>query len=219
MRFKCGQCDTNYNYNSDKITSNGVILKCKNCDNKFAINKNHVIKAKDDNSVRYCSNCNYPAPINAHSCSKCGLHFNIGKISLIIDNNDYTNIDEKSSPAQQTFSFLGRHRTSVSIITGALIIAVIVILFIPFSTFTKLKNSSLELLMKDSTITSESNNLNADTINIQGKFLISLIDGGQITASTINFDEQQVKIIDNKGMEITVNKRDISGIADMSSSK
>lgn len=214
MRFKCGQCGTNYKYDAGKITGNGIILKCKGCDNKFAINKNHVMKARDANSQRYCSNCNNAAPIDANKCPKCGLHFNIGKVSLIIDNKEYVSIEEEKGCVEKSVSFFRRHQRSLSLSGAATILVVLAVLFIPFSSITRYKNKALELIGTHTT-PMEPAPPEPDTMHVQGKFLISLADGGKINANEINFQEQDVKITDTKGMEITVPKKNITGIANL----
>ena len=215
MRFKCGQCGTNYRYDAGKITGNGVILRCKGCDNKFAINKNHVIKARDTNSLRYCSNCNNASPINANNCAKCGFHFNIGKVSLIIDNNDYVSIEEETGNVARTMSFFKRYRKGLSLTGAATTLVVLGALFIPFSSLTTFKDATRELVGKQTPESQDSAPPKPDTMSVQGKFLISLADGGKITAATIDFREQDVRITDTKGMEITVSKKNITGIANI----
>ncbi|MDH4317938.1 MAG: zinc-ribbon domain-containing protein [Desulfobulbaceae bacterium] len=219
MRFKCGQCGTNYSYDAGKITGNGVILRCKSCDNKFAINKNHVIKARDANSLRYCSNCNNTSPISANSCDKCGFHFNIGKISLIIDNKDYVSIEEETRSLPRAISFFKRNRKSLSLTGTAMILVTLGILFIPFSSLTTFKDAALEFVGKQIPNSPGSAPPKPNTMRVQGKFLISLADGGEINADTINFREQDVQIIDTSGMEITISKKNITGIANIDPSR
>lgn len=199
MRFRCGQCKTNYNFDDQKIPQNGIKLKCKHCNNSFVITINHVIKADDDKSQRFCSNCGAATAINANKCPKCNLLFNIGKSANVIDNKDYVDLTGKVASQKRKKKIL------------VAVAAVLIIL--PMAAYFLLGEKKLkQLYVSAAQYFGMEAKSNVRTFSTQGKFLVTLADGSKIDAAQINFEENHVLVVDPDGVELTIAKQDVAGI-------
>ena len=187
MRFKCGGCDTCYTLDDLKIPTGGARLQCKKCNNKFTIDKNHILTAADDAvaSRRFCINCGYAASIDTKECPQCNLRFKLRRAAWIIDENHYYDLNYQL--AKQTF--LKRFRKVFIAIAGVIIVGVVF--------WAYFRQPVIE------------------PQQFTGKFLISLHGSEDVEAVSFDFEGDRMLIINTKGELITVEKTDFMRLSNL----
>lgn len=219
MRFRCGQCKTNYHLEDKQIPKSGLKIKCKKCDNLFEINSNHIIRSSAADSVRYCSNCGVSNEISASKCHKCRMVFNIGLSLLAIDNKDYIDLTNNIGATNKIKEFYKQNKKKLIAITLLAIIGAAAVTFEFLGYTNNIKNTVASLVESSKEVVSNTNTppVPEKPAKFEGKYYVALRNGGSFEATEISFKDNKVIIVDRFGLAVTLDKKDILEISRSSS--